>query len=289
LTSIIPTSISSGVGQQTQVQLQNGSGQEGEAYIFQLLGKDDRKPLVLDPSLSSACDLESVGYRIVQRETGSYFQLATKLFNPINTWNVCDLTLEFDFNNDEQADREIYGTTTESIAGLAQEPMQGFRSLLFDSQKVRDIIADYRKNLAQQNSNPPGIDFKPALIANEAMWAFDHSTLAITELPLNQWPQDTFKIRVSVSYNDGNIVERDDVLNPQGQEWHSLSLSQVKTVDEVIFVGAQQTTLVTLPGLAHGELWMGYFPRNEFIQTLTGQDSQSTVLEPNHFSIPFFH
>lgn len=293
LTKIGVTAVSVDSNQNTVVSLNNTSTQMGEAYLFQWMGRDSRKPLVLDPSLSSACDLESVGYRLIQREQVAYMQFAVKLYNPINTWTVCDLGVEFDFNQDGQTDQELIGTTIESIAGLSTEPVLGFRSTFFDSQKMRDIIAEYRKQLALQGAAAPQLDFKPALLANEAMFAFDHSTFAIVEVPMSLLsPQGhkPFNVRVGVLYNDAHIIEREDVLNLNNKEWHSMSLGQLRTTEEVVALGNNQAVTAQLPAQLNSNLWVGYFPRNEFIQTLSGQDTQSFVFEPQAtFSFPFLN
>lgn len=293
LTKIGVTAVALDQNKNTVVSLNNMSTQPGEAYLFQFMGRDSRKPVVLDPSLSSACDLESVGYRLIRREQVPYIQFAVKLYNPINTWTVCDLAVEFDFNQDGQTDRELIGTTIESIAGLSAEPVLGFRSTFFDSQKMRDIIAEYRKQLELQGAAAPQLDFKPALLANEAMFAFDHSTFAIVEVPMALFFQQgtrPFNVRVGVLYNDAHIIEREDVLNLNNKEWQTLSIEQLRMTEEVVVVGNNQVVSAQLPAQLNSQLWVGYFPRNEFVQTLSGQDTQSLVFEPQAtFSFPFLN
>lgn len=266
---------------ETQFVFTNDSSLPGWAFLFQLLGEDARKPLVSDSSLSSACDLESVGFRTIEADGTKILQFATKIYNPITNWNTCDVIVEMDLNGDGISDREIIGTEIENLAGVAQGTEAGFKSAYFDSQKLRDIIAEYRKEVSLQKPEPPTINYQPASLGVSNMFVFDHSTLAIVEVPVALLGASTksLSVRVSLSYNDRDANERDDVLNTAKGEWTSLEVGS--DVPEVLVMEGKSTQTVSIANVSNGAQWIGYYPRNAFIFNLTGKDNQSAVIIPS--------
>lgn len=273
-----------------QFSFANSGTTGGSALLFELLGEDARKPLVLDSTLASACDLESVGYRVIERQGVRYAQFALKLFNPITDWNICDVNVEFDFDGDKVSDREIIGTAFDSLPGLGEENITGFKSALFDSKILSSIFTEYRKQIALQPVDRPKLDYKPALLGNSPMITYDHSTLSVVEVPLTGLgtPEPKqFKARVTVSYNDGDVVEGNDTLVSATEgEWVGVTLKTQMVLPEEILISANATTVETVNGSSGVERWISYFPRNPFVLSLSQKDSQSTVLVPSLLPIP---
>lgn len=271
-----------------QVMLTNAGNNAGSAYLFNLLGVDDRKPLIQDPSLNYTCDLESVGYKIVDRSGESFLQIALKIYNPINSWRLCDVNIEFDTDGDQRSDKEIIGTELNGIPGFATQVAKGFRSVLFDSKILAELIAEYRKKIAAPSQTPPELNFKPAVLSVEQMQTFDHSTLAIMEVKvkdLNVKDHQAVLTRVTVSYNGSEAVDPNDVLQTPNGEWNNVGLVSsamgFRNVAESNIVAANTTATVSIDrGGKIDEKLVVYFPRNQFSLGLLGQDQQSLVFAP---------
>lgn len=266
-----------------QVTFSNVGATAGSAYVFQLLGLDARKPLVLDPTLAYSCDLQSVGYRLVERDGATIAQFAMKIYNPITDWNICDVNVEFDMNGDSVSDLEIIGSTFESMPGMGEMGIFGFKSMLFDSKVLTTIFDNYRKQIALQLPDRPVLDYSPALKGQSEMVTYDHSTLAIVEVPTAQLGINLpgqLSVRATASYNDGDIVEGYDSLQlNDGSEWVPVELKSQNIIGEEIAVPALGTASVTLPDISAP--WVSYFPRNAYTVELTGLDSQSKVMLPS--------
>lgn len=261
----------------SQVTFSNTGVTAGTAYLFQLLGLDARKPLVQDTTLAYSCDLESVGYRVVQRGSETLLQFAVKIYNPITDWNICDVNIEFDMDGDDVSDREIIGTTFESMPGFSEMGIFGFKSMFFDSKLLTSIYDEYRKQIALQLINRPVLDYSPALMGHSQMITYDHSTLAMVEVPLAQLgAASSLRVRATASYNDGDIVEGYDSLQVAGGlEWVPVDIRSKLAVAEEYSVAPMSTAVAAIPD--NSLEWISYFPRNAYTTDLTGSDTQSKV------------
>ncbi len=279
LTQITASTSPAAVDGSAQVAFNNGGSTAGSAYVFQLLGQDARKPLVTDTTLASSCDLESVGYRHVERDGVTLLQFAVKIYNPITDWNICDVNIEFDVDGDGVSDREIIGTTFETMPGFGELGIAGFRSILFDSKILTSLYSDYRKQVALQLPTAPTLDYVPALLGESPMITYDHSTMAIVEVPLAKVGAGAnLSVRATASYNDGDVVEGYDTLqNASGAEWIRVAVRPELKVQEDYSIPAMGNAVVTLPDAS--VRWVSYFPRNAFIMGLVGSDSQSQLLD----------
>lgn len=262
----------------TEIQLSNTGANSGTAYVFQLVGTDARKPVVQDTTLAHSCDLESVGSRLVQRGEETVLQFAVKIYNPVTDWNICDVNIEFDVDGDGVSDREIIGTTFETMPGLDELDIFGFKSMLFDSKLLTAIFDEYRKKIALQLPDRPELDYAPALLGVSQMITYDHSTLAIVEVPLLQLGNSgSLRVRATVSYNDGNIVEGYDSLQvADGEEWVPVKVRPELVIAEEYAISPMGAVAALLPDATLD--WVAYFPRNAYITDLTGKDSQSKVI-----------
>ena len=264
----------------------NSNVHEGQALMFNALGKDPRKEKSNDPYLSHACDLESVGQRILAREDGEVLQVAVKLYNPLTTWNTCDVEVEFDLDGDKSTDKELVGTIASTLPGLNVLEVPGLASVLIDSKKLGEILSQYNQEVAEQGEESPELNLLPAVDSMRPMVAFGHGTLAIVEVPINRLGNNKdVQVKVSISYNGGDVVERRDVLDGDGEAWKKLSLdaksSAYTQIPEVVIVpagGIQTVELVKGHDLIHQMI--SYFPRNKFILSDQGMDTQSQLADP---------
>lgn len=261
----------------------NRSAHPGQMFLFNLIGKDERKDASKIPSLDIACDLESAGYRIIQQGAQRFLQIAFKLYNPVTHWNACDLLVQIDTNNDKKPDFDLYGSLAGYWPGLSQLPVPGFASLLFDSQKLADINSNYEKEVAQQLPQPPQVNYMEALVGYAPMAGFSNSTLAILTIDARYFPSD-IQVRLMANFNSTrNNAESQDVLNLPNGDWSTLSLQSnnvgFEQLPPIVLVPEQSTIQTTLVRGQKKESLIGYFPRNPFVTIFSGQDQQSQTIE----------
>ncbi|MCB9073565.1 MAG: S8 family serine peptidase [Bdellovibrionaceae bacterium] len=277
----------SSAGADVEATLVNEGFLPGSAYLFNLLGKDARKPLVLDSSLNYVCDLESVGYRVIERDGEKFVQLAIKIYNPVNTWSLCDVNVSFDFNKDQQSEIDLIGTQLAGLPGFAEANVSGFYSAIFNTAKLNQIIDEYRKQLAAQTGKPVALDFKPALISAEQYNVFDHSTIGFPEIKLKDLPSSQFDVQVVVSANGGETVEVDDTLQTSTGNWVHMDVSAtggayVGMPEEVNLNPGESQTYLFKKGSNVKQDLVTYFPRNAYVMDLLGQDTQSEIKPPQY-------
>lgn len=200
----------------------NNAGQgTGVALVFNSLGKDTRKPAPPSYQMwrSRSCDLESAGYRIVNRDGADYLQIAFKLYTPVTTWNICDLSALIDSDGDGQADQEIASMSSTKKAGDEAAPLQ-YASVLLDAKKARDIRLDFETKLGLGKVETP--DYGPAILGGGNMVPFPSSTVAVLEAPLNKLargPDGQLRLKLAAQNQDSDAVESDDYLGAGLGDW----------------------------------------------------------------------
>jgi hypothetical protein len=81
------------------VTLTNAGKTSGQALPFNLLASDQRKDEARQNSLRNPiCDLQSVGYRVIEKDSVKYLQVGVKLYNPVTTWHLCEISIQIDAN-----------------------------------------------------------------------------------------------------------------------------------------------------------------------------------------------
>ena len=269
-------------GGNVDLTLRNRSRNAGEALVFNLLGKDARKTLKPGTFRSVSCDLESSGYRVVEKNGTKFLQFGVKIYNPVLSWRSCSVQVEIDTNGDKIADQEIFGGQVIFLPGLGAIGKM-FGSVLFDSEKLREIKKQYELDLAKSPVDPPGVTYLPAVTAVGDLKQFDHSTIAYVETELDKVTKTAnseVSVRVTVTFNGGNAVEADDKLSNGSKEWRSISLDETlhgfHGMPEETNLDAGATQVVSmLRGAGLDDKLIAYFPRNRFILQLSGKDSQS--------------
>ncbi|MFN8945821.1 MAG: S8 family serine peptidase, partial [Pseudobdellovibrionaceae bacterium] len=174
-------------GARATVDVKNLGVHDGEVYLFNSLGVDERKTdLFPDKSRNRECDVQGAGYKIVTKtEAGKavdYYQFAVKLYEPMTTWNTCELNVQIDTNNDGLADQELAGVPQERLKGLTPTT---FATLLLDATKARELRKQFeadtlsKKEDAQEN-------YSSAVQGIFEMKTFLYSTIAVIEVPVSE-------------------------------------------------------------------------------------------------------
>jgi minor extracellular serine protease Vpr len=284
--TLVSNSINQTSGALALASVSNQSVNDGMALLFNLLGKDERKPNSPNNDLSVACDLQSAGYRVIERRGAPVLQFAVKLYNPVTSWFACDVSVDFDLNGDQVPDKELNGTITSRIPGLQGLELPAQTSILFNSQALMQIYQEYSEAIANQPSSPPSVDFRPAIEQISPFIGFHQSTIALVETPLRAFGgASSVAVRVSVSFNGSEVVMRDDVLQHENGQWKEISLVKENQpyydMPEFTTVGSFGGEQIPLKrGTGRQSEVIAYFPRNEFILETLGFDSQSQVQTP---------
>ncbi|UOF02469.1 S8 family serine peptidase [Bdellovibrio reynosensis] len=275
------TSANDAPGSMAEITIENKSANPGTAYLFNLLAQDGRKkdnrPDVVH---NRHCDLQSAGYRIVERDGGKFIQFALKLFEGMTTWNNCEVNVQFDTNNDGIMDQELAGLTQGSLPGLSGEV---FSSLLLDGTKAREL----RKKFETDSVTNPKTEenYTAAVIDLREMKVFDNSTLAIIEAELALvGVNDTgeLSLKISTTHQVGYAVEYDDYLQTNDVQWTKISANPLGQafdgIPEKIELKAQESITVPLQkGYAANNLIL-YAPKNKAVRDLVIEDTQSQII-----------
>lgn len=280
------TSAADAAGSDAEVVLQNASANKGSAYLFNSLGVDGRKKDAKpDLAHNRNCDLQSAGYRIVEKDGARILQVAVKLYERMTTWNSCELNVQIDSNGDNQPDQEIAGVPKESLPGLTGD---AFVSLLLDGNKARDLRHQYEADLAA-NKKDAKEDYTSALVDMRGMQVFDGSTLAIVEADVSALAiadSGELNIKISTTHQSDNAVEYDDYLGKQETEWKKISLGAQAAgyvnLPEVVDLSAQETQTVSIQKGYGAEDLIIYAPQNRSVVDVLLEDSQSQVIAPTY-------
>lgn len=260
-------------GADGEYKLTNHSPNAALVLAFNLLGEDRRKvePGVSEAWLSRRCDLKSVGYRIrhVQTENGprDYAEFAFKLYQPVTQWEMCDVSVLVDSDEDGIADQELAGSNAASLEGIEGLPYR-YGSLLLDANRARAIRLEYEQKIAAGEAEPT-LDYLPALIEANPMLAVENSTLAIVLAPVDALAKTAdgrLNVKFAVSANS-QTFEFDDFLGQDVGDWYKIGGEYAQQphyiADEYTLVeGNGSESLKVEKGVGQGSLVL-YYPINQ--------------------------
>ena len=268
--------------------LSNKHSNNSAALLFNLIGEDDRKDQSIDPFQSVACDLQSVGYRLVESSGIKVIQVAFKIYNPVTTWSSCDVKMEIDENGDGISDTEVLGTSAFGIPGLPEIPGANFVSVVMDSKKANDIFAAYQEEIRKQLPERPRLDLFPAVTALGPLVGFENSTVAFMDIELAALEvSGKAKFRFSTDANMRDVIESSDYLQTDSANgFIDLDLSEeaqaYKNLEQVVAVPGNGERSVNVElGSGDGDLVI-YYPRNSFTLETKALDTQSQVMVLNN-------
>jgi len=275
------TSAADSAGSAVDLVLRNDGVNGGTAYLFNLLGRDERKkddkP---DLAHNRNCDLQSAGYRIIEKEGARVLQFGFKLYEGQTTWNTCEVNVQIDADGDGKTDQEIAGLVAEDVPGLSGED---FATVVLDGERARQLRQQFEKDIAV---NPAAKEnYTEALIDQRPMYVFDNATLAIIEADVSALAianTGELNIKVSTTHQDAGAIEYDDYLNDQATAWKKISLnpqaqSFSQMPEEIELAGQETVTIPLLKGYGSEDLIL-FAPQNRGVRDTVLEDSQSQVI-----------
>ncbi|MEZ0392554.1 MAG: S8 family serine peptidase [Pseudobdellovibrionaceae bacterium] len=289
-------SAASATGALVKLSLANKGVQDGLALPFNLLGVDARKENVHhDPFMSRACDLQAVGYRIVEKTVGDQklkvLQIGMKVFEPMTTWNLCELSVLIDADGDEKPEQELAAIQLGNVKGLSTAVNENmFASVLLDATVARKLRSEFEERaivgpvdgqpVADENYAEAALDLLPLM-------TFNRSTVHLVEADVTKLARRAtgeLQIKVAALFNDPNAVEMDDFLASQATQWQPLSLEEKSqafmNLPEVLEVKAGASVTADLDkGQGKGDLLL-LFPDNRTVVSDTESDDQLQILKP---------
>jgi hypothetical protein len=290
---VIESSAADSIGAAGSVTLTNSGKNSGDAMLFNLLAQDTRKQ---DPHhdrfASKGCDLQSVGYRIIEKTVDGkklkVLQVAAKVYEPLTQWNMCELTVLIDSNGDQEPEQELAAINLGNVPGLsAPATERQFASVLFDAAAVRKLRRQFEADSAVPGQKKPEENYSTAVVSSLPLTPLDHSTIMIVEADaslLARRPTGELAIKVATQEFSGSSVESDDFLANGTQSWLPLSLHEAAQsfagLPEKVTVKAGTTTVVELEkGYGQSPL-MVLLPNNLTVFSDLLEDSQAVLLTP---------
>ena len=268
------------------VEFTNRGASDGEALLFNLLGRDERIEGVRHAHASdlAVCDLQSAGYRVIEQKIGDkieqVLQFAAKLYHPRTKWNYCALSVQFDADGDGVADQELVGDTVDAMQeGYPDEESQ-FLSFLTDAHKMRAIRRAYELEGGERNYLSAIVSYLP--LAN-----YNHATLVVASALLRDVvtnAEGDLRLRLAVERADrAEATGGIDYLATHTDKWQAVNASK----DGVGFWGMPHTVVVPAGGTGTVTLSRGgafdtrliaYFPHNATTFSPLHRDYQSKVV-----------
>lgn len=206
-------------GSEARIELLNQSPFAGEAWLFNLLGLDDRKEDSISENESTQCDLKAVGYRITQDK----LEIGIKLYQRLTSWPLCEISVLFDRDGDRKVDAELALTPASRVGGSGDQIV----SSLLDFKKAQDLRAEAEKK-SETSEEKVSLNLASALLAQSPAVAGDLKSAVTLQVNLDSLKAvagSQPRIQVIASSNDSRNVESDDFLKGSSR-WHALSLNR---------------------------------------------------------------
>lgn len=280
-------------GAAVELALKNSSANAGEALLFNLIARDERKPL--SPSFMNAdCDLQAVGYRIVEKETDAgmeaFVEFGVKVYKPMTTWDSCNVSILVDSNKNGIHEQEILGANTVSIPG---ETAEVFASTLIDSVKAREIRKAFEAKVEAAKNDAAAIaalkdqeKYTEALVDQQDLTVYNNSTVMVVQARVGQLKLDSknrLNFKVVVTHNEQASVQMDDAL--ANEKLFSVSMA----TEDQSFIGLAETQTVNPGSLTSVELTKGrgqksllvLLPQNKVSFSDALNDLQALILKPS--------
>jgi hypothetical protein len=268
-------------GAAVDLTLKNASSHAGDVYLFNLVGEGTRKEDPFhDPFMERGCNLQQAGYRVINRGGVAILQFAAKLFEPMTTWDNCEVSILIDSDKDGVADQELVGAKQDHLKGLSKPE---YASILLDAHKARAIRKQFELDTQAKKENIAE-SYVDAVVDLNAMFAPNVSTIAIVEAPISALkvrPSGELSVRIVASYQELNAVTPDDFLS---KEWSSISVAQegaayVGMPEKVSLEAGKSQTVELTKGAGAGNLLV-LAPMNAPLFGGLARDRQSIVAVP---------
>ncbi len=262
--------------------LTNKGKNAGDAMLFNLLGTDERKvaPQGSDRALSSRCDLEAAGVRIVTKESEGkevkMLQFGIKMYDNLTMWQPCDISVQFDNNNDGVRDFELVGLRANYIPGIK---FTGIASIYMDAVKAKELRANYEADTINNTEN-----YMDAIIAAEEMKFYDHSSVAVIQVVLDAvTPSKTGDVKIKLAVTNFERDFDDDYLADHGTKWQKISLKEeayaYRDIPELVTIAEGGIEQVSMRRGYGNERLLAIFPHNAQAVNQATKDLQTKILK----------
>lgn len=282
-------------GALAELTLTSRNANQGEVLLFNLIGQDERKPKAKN-FMSSDCDLQTAGYKIISRPNEKnidedYLQVAVKLFKPMTTWHACDISLLIDTDQDGVPEQELLGANLRSIPGQRSDD---FATTLIDAAKARNIRKAFEHAIVEAKGDSEKLaalsgaeDYSGAVLDQSALKLFNNSSVVLLEIStknLALTANGTLAFKVLVTHNEQSSVEFDDYLNSHVKTDMKISLkkmdqSYLDLPESLEFKNVREQIIQLTKGEGKEKLLV-LLPNNKFSLSNLHEDSQSQVLTP---------
>jgi minor extracellular serine protease Vpr len=268
------------VGALASVEIANKGKTSGEIQLFNLLGRDERAAVnARIPSKNTSCDLEAVGYRHGKQQIGQesveVIEFGIKLYKPVTSWDLCEVSIQLDTDGDGVADQELVGETRD---GKETE------SVLYDAAKLRSLRAEFETSFPKF-SKP---DYVPAELARIPATGYRNSTIAVVAVRADQVAKTAsglLKAKIAV-LGDPDVAAFDDFLKKDADKWQSISLSAADLgfveIPAKLEVGAGETLKAELVVGGGRHPLMALMPHNRSSLGELTRDEQLQVIKPRY-------
>lgn len=283
---VFASSEAEGRGAAAQLTLENTSPVAGVSIPMNLIGLSGRKDVPAAPYQwrNQSCDLESVGYRIVERQQDQILQFGFKLYNPVTTWDACEISVLIDGDNDGIPDQELAGM---NLSHLQADLPSKFASLLIDATKAREIRAKFEQDVRKDEKLK--INYQPAIIAMNDIKKYELSTFAMIEVPLKDVKKNSkgvLRVKIATTHGDEDSSQQDDYLFGKAQKWKEIDADPQTQVfkdlpEEISIPGFGEQSVYFSRGQKMGSLIL-YSPRNPFSGSRVDKDSQQQIVKAQY-------
>ncbi len=275
-------------GAVVDLKLKNKSRHDGLAIPFNFIARDGRKANpTLDQFQTTICDLAETGYRVVDKAGVPTLQIAAKLFEPMTTWDLCEISVLIDADGDKLADQELIGAKQDHLEGLTAKT---YASILLDVSEAKRLRKEYDTAVMtprKPEEKAPVLDFKPAIVDLQPMQAFEQSSIAIVEVPLASVrlrSNSGLSVRIATSAQTGSAIESDDFFSTNPKHWALLNVKDagapfVGLPESIALKAGESKTVSFVKGAEQGRLLMLY-PDGRSMFGGLGKDGQVEVLAP---------
>lgn len=287
-------------GAMAELTINNANQNGGEVLLFNLLGKDERKPEA-NSYMAAECDMQYAGYRIISKTndknvTEEFLQIAVKTYKPMTTWHSCDVSVMIDANGDGLAEQELLGG---SIAPAPGQPMAKFGSTLMDAVKAREIRRKFEEEVLKVKDDAEkvkalndALKYDEAIVDLREFKFFNNSTVVIVEAAVNALARNAagnLSFKVILTLNEQSNVQMDDYLSTTVKTDRQISLKAADqafvNLPESVVMAAEETKKVELTKGAGTDSLLLLMPRNKFSHSDLIIDAQAQVLKPK-FKLP---
>lgn len=248
--------------------LSNSSLFKGSAMIFNWIGEDLKKD-ARDPWRSDSCDLQSAGYRWIQKSTAqgqkAFIQFAFQFYDNLSHMKFCDVSVQVDGNGDGEVDQEIIGVSNQSVAGLEQDEMA---SMILDYKAARDIRVHYESSM--RYGRDAKLDYKAAVKWKGTLTLTPLSGVVVLEAPADLIAQDEnfhFRAKLAAINNQSSeAFEADDYLADDRFRWRPLSTNRFDHafwgMPESVEFSSNESKILELNKSSGAEKLVIYAPKN---------------------------